>query len=309
MSTTRLFDGATWGLEYDSGAFDRRKPLPPGNTYCTDEVATHSNAGVGIDPSLRYNLFGGEVQTRPCDSEEELFKEITKILSNCLAHEPLFPGSIHMHIRVPYLLERPHLIKKAVLYAFKWWPHLAPLVHDMVEHHEGAFNVWNAEANKDIKTLTYPPESLVRMMQAPDNPKAIAAALHNNDTVMKNEWYGDTDVVKRPAVNFGHLMLNETIEFRAFVITTNPEILRNIIAFPARFLEVALNDDPDPLRIARGIRYQDRPFSQPYFGGLAEATTGYFTDIKTGIARALIAGDLTVADLNYPPYWINQGFE
>jgi len=298
-------------MEFDSGDFDRRIPLPGDSVYCTDEVATHTYAGVGIDPSATYNLYGGEVQVAPQASEEALFDEITNILSTCLRGDVRFPGSIHMHIRVPYLLECPALIKKVVLYCTEWWPHLAPLVHEMVGTYEGAYNVWNAEANKDIKTLTYPPESLVRMMQAPDNPKAIAAALHNNDTVMKNEWVDawiTEDTVKRPAINFGHLAINETIEFRPFIITTTPEILRNIIAFPAAFLEMALTNDPNPYRLAKK-KYQDKPFEMEYFDGVCEMTTGYFNNIQQGITMALVEKKITVEDLGCPEFFIRRGFQ
>ena len=72
---------------------------------------------------------------------------------------------------------------------------------------------------------------------------------------------------------------------------------------------MALTKDPDPLRIVRGVRFQDRPYSLPNYGGVAEKTTGYFADQRRGIALLLVNGDITVADLNNPPYWINKGFQ
>ena len=307
----RFFDGTTFGMEYDCGDFDRTLPLPGGHSYCTDEVASHGPGGVGVDPQLRWNLYGGEVQFVPQTSEAALLRECQSVLGTCLAHDLRFPGTIHVHVRIPNLLERPDLIKELVFWTTEWWSKFAPLIYQSEQpDNDGAYNAWLYQCNHDVKHMTYDNNALIRMMKA-RTAREIALELHNHPTDWKNEWHTDPDVmrVKRPAVNFGHLALNETIEFRSFVTTTNPAILRNIIEFPLNFLRMALTKDPDPLRIVRGVRFQERPYSLPNYGGVAEKTTGYFADQRRGIALLLVNGDITVADLNNPPYWINKGFQ
>ena len=161
--------------------------------------------------------------------------------------------------------------------------------------------------------MVYDAAALHRMESAPDDPTEIARALHNWPKTWldwKNEWHIETDKVKRPAVNFGHLAINETIEFRSFATTTDPTILRNIIELPLRFLRAMLSDDPDPLRIIDGLQFQDahRLPANPHYG----PTSLYFNSrdqLRHYLAVQLINGDLTLADLNYPQFWIDKGFQ
>ncbi|MGI9251037.1 MAG: hypothetical protein ACR2PR_07540 [Pseudohongiellaceae bacterium] len=310
-----LFEGTTFGMEYDCGMFDRRLVMDPElGTFCTDEVASHSNAGIGADPLLRYNLAGGEVQVAPADSEEQLLKRILQILDRYLITDDLqFPGTIHVHVRIPKLLEQPDLIRHLVRWSTRTWWDFAPEIYHWCIYGGSKYNTWLENCNADVKTMIYDQAALARMEMAPDDPAEIARALHNwplNYDAWKNEWHVVTDKVKRPAVNFGHLAINETIEYRSFVTTTERGILGNMIAFPLRHLRAGLTGDDDPVRVMRGWRYQDRwvlPVNE-FYG----STSLYFnTDIeqREAIAIALVSKKITVKDLNYPEFWIRKGFQ
>jgi len=309
-----FLDGTTFGMEFDCGDYDRRIPLPPPHTYCPDEVASVSKAGIGADPSIRYNLYGGEVQFAPQATEEALLKEVLHVNSTCLRGDLFFPGTIHMHLRIPRLLERPDLIKKLVMWTQNWWPFFGPAVFKSTdgESNQGSYNDWLIPCTWECKNLVYPEHSIVRMLNPEvDTPAKIALALHNNPKDWKNEWHKQNPIgtVKRPAINFGHLAINETIEFRVFMATTNVEMLKNIIAFPLDYIRVALNDELDPLRICRGKKYQAEDYAPPVYNGLAEATNGFHNDQRRQIGNALIRKQITVEDLGFPPYWINRGFQ
>ena len=323
-----LFDGTTFGMEYDCGEFDRHAELPEGHTWCVDEVAAHSAAGVGADPTLRYNMFGGEVQTAPAASEGQLLQYIDDILRACLPHDKLrFSSTIHVHVRVPKLLERPDLLKYLVKWCTAWTPELSQhwykwddADYDHLPEEARAYYKWSEECNRRVKTQVYDDAALRRMDLAPDTPREIACALHDNPRDWKNEWtyaLDDKTRVHRPAINFGHLALNETIEFRCFQATTDRAILRNICGAPLNILRMALTNDPDPARVVRGVQFQDN-FTSTWEDDTASKMiitgktslyyTGY-TDYRNQIAIGLINGDLTVADLNYPKYWLDRGFQ
>ena len=61
----------------------------------------------------------------------------------------------------------------------------------------------------------------------------------------------------RPAINYGHLLDLETIEFRCFMGTFDRTKLKNIIAFPLNYLRMALSNDSNPIRITKNIDYVD----------------------------------------------------
>jgi len=299
--------GTTFGMEYDCGEWDRKLPTPEGIVFCTDEVAAHTAKGVGADPTLTFNMFGGEAITRPCASENELHGLMLKALSSNLHQEIVYPGTIHVHVRIPQLLEQVEVIKHLVGWNQIWWPMFAKEIYQSTDNRYSGYDDWLVRCNWDVKTLTYPNEQVIKMQEA-TTPREVALLLHNDPTDWKNEWHQDTDQIKRPAVNFGHLALNETIEFRCFTTTTNAETLRNIIEFPLNYIRMALTNDVDPLKIVRGKRFMDSPYTIPDTNGVSDMTTGYFRDTKMGIARALIDGLITLEDINYPQYWIDKGY-
>lgn len=323
-----LFEGTTFGIEFDCGEFDRHAVLPDGHTWCQDEVASHSGAGIGADPTLRYNMFGGEVQTAPASSEEQLFGFVDDILRAVLPSDRIrFASTIHVHVRIPRLLERPDLIKHLVHWATVWTPAMSKHWYrwDFADYNHlpeeaRAYYKWYEECNLRVKQQAYDDAALARMNAAPNTPREIACALHDNPRDWKNEWTYDLhnkDRVHRPAINFGHLALNETIEFRMFQATTDRECLRNIISMPLKILRAGLTNDPDPTRIVRGVKLQDN-FDLIYQGDneskliAAGATSLYynsFTDYRNRIAVMLLKKEITVADLNYPRYWLDRGFQ
>ena len=314
-------------MEFDCGEFDRRTTLPEGHSWCTDEVAAHSCVGIGADPSLTYNMFGGEVQTAPATSEQQLFDFIDDILRACLPTDHLrFTSTIHVHVRIPRLLERCDLIRDLVRWSTVWTPELSKHWYKWDDTDYGHipeaarwYYKWAEECNRRVKTQTYDGAALARMDAAPSTPREIACALHDNPRDWKNEWTFDLnnkDRVHRPAINFGHLALNETIEFRCFQATTDRECLRNIIAAPLRILRAGLTG-ADPMHIVQGTKYQDN-FTLLYADDTEKKiiapgrTSLYFMseeDYRKRILIMLINKEITLADLNYPQYWIDRGFQ
>lgn len=166
--------------------------------------------------------------------------------------------------------------------------------------------------------MIYDETALARMDACNGTADDLARELHNHPKDWKNEWVdlGPTTKVRRPNINFGHLALTETIEFRVFMTTTNPTRMRNIIAFPLRMIRAALTGDPDPVRIARGLDFQEQ-FSVLFSGDheaklrRADRTTRYMNtpeQYRSNLGIMLINKEITLADLNYPQFWIDKGF-
>jgi hypothetical protein len=322
-----LFVGTTFGMEYDCGGFDRHRSLPTPHKWCQDEVCAHSNYGVGNDPKLKFSMWGGEVQFHPQSSEESLHKEVLDVINTCMPDPSLkHIGTIHMHVRVPSLLEQPELVRYLVRWFNIWNPRFNELIwkwdfHDILNLPKKAqrYYKWLEDRHIAAKGQIYGNDSLARMDALnTDSVADIALALHNHPKDWKNEWtdLGKINKVRRPNINFGHLAITETIEFRCFMATTDEAILRNIIAFPLNTIRAALSNDKDPLRVCRGVTYQDN-FSTIFEGDtekkliVASETTGYFNNrkyIADKIRAMLISKTLDLSELNYPQHWIDEGF-
>jgi hypothetical protein len=323
----QLFEGTTFGMEFDSGSFDRHRSLPVPHKWCTDEVCAHSNFGVGNDPKLEFSMFGGEIQFAPQNSESDLLREVTSVVNNLMPDDQhRHIGTIHVHVRIPNLLSRLDLLKHLVLWFNDWNVEIIEHVWkwDFADNSHlpiGArrYYKWLEDCHIKAKNQVYDDAALQRMNVMPCSSAAeLALILHNSPKDWKNEWtdLGVTRKVRRPNVNFGHLAINETIEFRSFMATTDETLLKNIIEHPLKMMRMALLDDPDPLRVCRGLEFQDN-FSTLFDDDtpakliLASETTGYFNprlSIHRALHRRLMSEDLTLRELNYPQYWIDKGF-
>jgi hypothetical protein len=129
----------------------------------------------------------------------------------------------------------------------------------------------------------------------------------------KNEFSENPSIVKRPAVNFSHLAQEiQTIEFRCFTATYDRSILKDIIEFPAQWIRAALTNDPDPARLVRDKRWQTTNTMTSPNEEIPRKTTLYHQGRKVvirNIMLQLVSRTITVADLNYPKYWTDRGFE
>ena len=83
--------------------------------------------------------------------------------------------------------------------------------------------------------------------------------------------------------------------------------------YPLRLIRTILTGG-DLVKATDGIEFQDNFSFVPLTDHekyMREETTGYFKTrqhIEERLRAALISGTITLADLNYPPYWIARGF-
>jgi len=313
-----LFQGTTFGMEYDCPEADRTVTLPDGNQFCTREYSTHSIHGVGTDPLGEFNLFSGELQIKPCNSEELLLSEIDKVLRvACPGDRAGWHTSIHMHVRIPALIEQVDLLRQISAYTSAHWHLVHPYLFKMEEVENDPYCKWVRDSAVAITGGVYDEAALWRGSYA-ETSKDLALAMHlrhegDHVEAWKNEFSLHKGNVQRPAVNFSHLAMPlQTIEFRCFTATFDRSILRNIIEFPLQWIRAALMFDPDPAKIVRGKQWQDRVHMPTSNKIIAERTTLYHNDreqVCRNIEAQLISGNLTLADLNYPKYWIDKGYE
>lgn len=312
-----LLEGSTFGMEYDCPAADRTVTLPPGNRFCDRETSTHSILGVGTDPLGEFNLFSGEIQVRPCSSEGELLKEIDKVLRVACSSDQLgWHTSIHMHIKVPKLLDQVELLKCVLMYTSAHWHKLHPYLFQMEPHNEKYCN-WVRNSAVEITGGVYDEAALARGAWA-ETPEDLALMLHlrhpgDDPDLWKDEFARDSRNVKRPAVNFSHLAMElKTIEFRAFTATYDRQILWNIIQLPAQWIRAALTNDPNPERLVQGKTWQTET-TMTNNNPLVASRTSLYNHHRDAVIRnieaQLISKALTVADLNCPTYWIEKGYQ
>jgi len=326
-----FLQGSTYGAEVDFGSADRRLEMPEGNTWCGIEDYGSAPCGINIDPLLKYNMFGGELQTKACDSESELLKVILDVAEAVIPTYklPTNRGTIHTHMRIPQLLERPDVLKHLIEYGQRRdhsilrWVNIVdkPDFAAMPTAKQREYYNWHYECFTNVYTYPYHSVAVQRMMGSDlTSVNSMVSALHGGVTNQKA--FGFADRTKcRPAINYSHLPTLGTIEFRCFNSTLNVEHLTNILNFSREYITAALLDDPEPEKIFKGREYADNSM----WGSAKEDnqvrenkanTCIYVNDFRTirkttirYIALLLINKKLTIKDLNYPKYWIDKGFQ
>ena len=336
-----LFEGTTFGMEYESGALDRHLPLPEGTVYCKREDYPITPSGLFCDRTLKLNMFGGELQLKPENSEAELLSSITSLLGylipGYLKDKVAGTNGLHMHVRIPKLLERPDLLKRMILWSRQWEPqfldnitkkrnppNLNALSDELKEH----LTYWYRYVFKQ-KLTTYPEWVIENMRELDANATVseIIHALHNGEPLGKPPTCTtDKTRIVRPMFNYGHLASKEeTIEFRMFSSTENPIVLKNMIDFPLRYLRSMFAEESNPLRIIQGLDFIGGIHDDiDPFTTVEQVQRRSATDPNTHlrylkpdwtIAEAerytimqLISHKITMKDLNYPKFFTDKGF-
>ena len=332
MSPSEVADflaGSTFGAEADLGSADRRIPMPAGNTWCSLEDATSSHCGIMVDPQCEFNMFGGELQTKVCSSEEELLSTIFNVMETVLPERslPTSRGTTHIHMRIPQLLERPDVIKHLIEYGQKHDHKILQKVHIIDEPDYSIYPTdiqekyyrWHYDCWKNVYQYPYHPLAVKRMQQSDlTSIDSMVNALHGG--VAKKGGFQERDKC-RPAINYHHLPTLGTIEFRCFNATINKEHYTNIINFPREYITAALLDKKEPEDIFDSRVYADNSI----WGSTSEdnqvrenkantciyinESVGFRKQVIRYISIMLISKKLTIKDLNYPQYWIDKGFQ
>lgn len=319
----------TFGMEIDLNTADRNISLPNGYTYCPDETNAHTTCGISVDPKLEFNMFGGEVQMKPTNTEQELYDNVFKIAALvCPDGVITSPAGLHLHVRIPALLERPDVLRHLLVWGQKWdkqifsyvFPKRTELDPGKFTKKGFVYHKWLDMSKYWGKVLPYRPCDVRRANACKSNQVTdIVHALHNFTLDMKAHSWTDPHqhTTFRPTVNYGHININETIEFRSFVATLDRIKLKNIVEFPLKYLRVALTNDADPLKIVRNtefLNYYDHGSEKE--SSMIQTNRGETSlylqsrDVVNSYINSLfISGKITLADLNFPQYWIDRGYQ
>jgi hypothetical protein len=322
-----FLEGATWGAELAFGNADRNiKNLPKGNTWCTKEDYGMCNVGINIDPWLEFNNFGGEINVKPANSEEELYNTLIDLTNLTLPKGEIitYPTCTHIHMRIPKLLDNTEILKKLLIWGANWDASIFAKANCVYNIDQKLLN--NPELNRyytyhatvwDSFFSGYPNEALVRAFLHPRENTVWEMVYALHEYTLNHKIYYENKVMPRPIVNYGKIVhKEETVEFRGFFSTENLNKLREIVYFPRKYFEACLRNFSDPLIIVsdsiknnwHGWGTEEIPINTQINWANTCRHLNNINDIKEYIYKLLERKEITIKDLNYPQYWIDQGF-
>ncbi|MEK6882107.1 MAG: hypothetical protein AABY22_20995, partial [Nanoarchaeota archaeon] len=241
---------------------DTRISLPEGNTWCRKDATICNSSGAANDPLKVLNKYGSEIQTRPCRSPEELldltfqiYKLFPKITFN-------YTSTLHTHIRVPGLREDIFSLRRLAVYAEKYvhqmFRLIDPIFEPLPKDYRSPMEYQGAMKRHQRRMVSHWYElnrHAYKAMKKAKTPEEFALAHRLSTTGQLLHPHQET----RAGVNFHQLWQTDTIEFRCFTMSTDPQCLLSAFTWPILFVKAALETEEsseDILKKNKGLRFQ-----------------------------------------------------
>jgi hypothetical protein len=261
--------GWTYGAELEYGDLNRHATLPKGCGWDVRDFTMVNSNGIAVDPKGVGYGYGGEVNTAPVGSPNDLAAHVGEIYETLRKQGPApavnYRSNLHIHVRVPGLRDDLPALKrlqraihgdlKSVLDE-----HLRPLPRPTAaeyptsEEFEGALVRWKRRRKSHGTFLT--PQRLERQYAAQTVDEFLAAEVPRTAA-------GEPAWVLQPrcAVNIRQLRETDTIEFRHFSLTNDLIRIASHVLWVKDFMRMALTTEtPSAERLWFRAEYEPSEF-------------------------------------------------
>jgi hypothetical protein len=245
--TPSNYDTFTYGLELEWTDCDASTKLPDNTGHWSHKEWTLVNSdGRANDPTLVRNNQGGEINTIPTNSIDEQIK-IVQTLHDLLNPTAVYRANLHVHVGVAGLANDIDGLNRL----FKYTVDNQEYVFHRVLAREPEVRS-NYSSIEDFRLATkferqqtlwakqgVPPHRAVEVLRATTPKEFYDAHFYRNEKTGKYVYHIG---IFRAGINVRALFNHDTIEFRCFPGTTDPEEIRNALEFAREFIWAGLND-------------------------------------------------------------------
>jgi hypothetical protein len=248
MSWDRNVGNWTYGAEHEWADWDTTRPLPPGYGRDRKDITIVNSTGVANDPKDRLHQRGGEINTPPTSTIEgqmACMRELQELYPEATIN---YRSNLHLHIRVPGLRDDLETLKRVQTHIHEWMPKALPVIEPLV--------LPKIEAQEKMPGYTQGWKRRLRRMRAshqtllkPDRVARQLAAETVEDFFRAEAPCSQAGVPQmhlqpRLSVNVRQLRETDTIEFRHFPGTMDPELLSMAFTWCEGYLIRALQGEP-----------------------------------------------------------------
>lgn len=243
----------TFGVEHEWGNCSRKIELPEGNSWNSEDNTCVSSTGIANDPKGKLYEFGGEINTKPTETIEEqcsILRDLTDLLDPVVNYR----SNLHIHIRVPGLKDDIDWLKRLLTYTHKYAQEAFDLVEPIpvpsknqpAEHYEWEMKRYNRRKKSHQHRLS---DAQYERMMETTNPTDFYMAEAHKDAKGNPAWFQ----CPRAGINIRQIFEHsETIEFRHFPGTLDPDQLHSCIKWCYEFMMAALGTQKTPTEIFEG---------------------------------------------------------
>ena len=269
----------THGCEHelaDWNASTLSNRLPAFSRDIKDITIVNSN-GVGNDPLLKSYIYGGEINTPPSDTIYGQCSYLSDIIQTYPEATINYRSNLHWHIRIPGLKENLSALKAFARYNLHWLPKILPLVEPIPNPKEDVeFRSWSELEQKGAlrryKRRRRSHQTLLTPLRVSGQLTAKTIDLFFEREVPQTQegkpmWHAQP----RAAVNLRQLLQTDTVEFRHFPGTLDPDKLAVVGLWCDCYAKCALSDwgwpeEVNPVEefIGMGGNLSQLPEFEPY---------------------------------------------
>jgi hypothetical protein len=252
-----MINNFSLGAELEIADIDTRVSLPAGNKYCFKDGSICNSSGVANDPLKQYNIYGSEIQTKPCYSSEELVDEICKIYNCFEKYSFNYTTNLHIHIHVPGLRNNLDDLKKILTYNRKNEKLLFSLIDPIpsyldIVYAKNAHEYTNSEIQESLNFSKWRqrrrkkshqhiiPEKLYHNILNSSSIEEFFINFAPKDKNGSPAW----GIATRAGINLLQMYREtETIEFRCFNMTDDRTELLSAIELVVNYINNALYNE------------------------------------------------------------------
>lgn len=246
----------TYGAEHELADIPLSVGLPKNFGWDKRDVTIVNSNGIANDPSGKLYGFGGEINTPPTNSIFGQVEALSKIKALFPQAAVNYRSNLHVHIRIPGLIDDLRALKQVQTYTHKYMPAIIKLIEPLPrptvsefshpDELRGAVRRWK---RRRVSHQTFlPVERLEKQLAATTVAKFFEAEPPSNESG-KLLWHFQP----RLCVNLRQLLQTDTVEFRHFPGTLQEEDLRVCVSWCKEFMEAALGDE-NPARLTELAR-------------------------------------------------------
>lgn len=248
--------GLTYGAELELSDWPRGEPLEPGQGIDEKDNTMVNSSGVAVDPRGLLWSRGGEIQTAPTYEVEGQADQLADIMRKWPETTVNYRSNLHVHVRVPGLREHLPSLKRFQLFIHEWMPLLLPIIEPLPrpvndykteEEYAGALKRWRRRRVSHQKLML---SERLRFQQEATSPEDFRDREYRDFRTRALH----PAIHPRLCVNLRQLWETDTIEFRHFPGTIDPERLQAAVEWCREFVKMALREgEPkqDPRMVAK----------------------------------------------------------
>ena len=254
----------TYGAEIEWIDTDRSIPVPEWcGAWDPKDVTLVNSNGKANDPTLETCGLGGEINTKPTvtiEGQVEIFTHLKELLNPNINYR----CNLHVHVGIEGLKEDLDSLKKLFQYTLDnqdyvfdemlFYPR--PTAEEFPDPEDFKLAKSFYRQQKYWAKARVPNTRVPGIMSANSPKEFYDGHFHWNEEQQRRQY---SIAIVRAGINIRSLFKHNTVEFRIFTASTNPDQLRDCLQFAHEYMDAALNN---PTRTAKDI-YESREWNFP----------------------------------------------